>query len=310
MPAVATHYLFGQAVYRELVRKNRKDIIAMIRKNKKDYNIGLQGPDPFFYYHPTRANEVTKMANELHKKPGSEFFERAAVRIQEAQDLRAFTYMLGVVVHYALDSEAHPLVNQYGKDSVGHIKIETELDREILLREILERDAKNRKEKYIEKNKGRFGFRNPFAKKNELAPFEPRFYSPKPSVRPEKIRRDKLIGYEKGIEASIAIFYPSLTQRQIQKSLDSFIHYNRLLYSPSGANMIVLNQLEKVIKKNGLYSALALTAQRHKDYVEYARKLVPVYDYTVETAADLVISFYDATAYHSGLSKRFELPFD
>ena len=165
MPAIATHYLFGQEVYRRLIEKNRKDIIALIRKYRQDFNIGLQGPDPMFYYNPLHKNEVVEYASRIHDRSGVEFMNNAKEHITRSKDFRALAYTLGFVCHYALDSEAHPTVNRLGKDSKGHIQIETELDREILLREILKRDAKHREEKYYLKynrKQSKGGYRNPF----------------------------------------------------------------------------------------------------------------------------------------------------
>lgn len=308
MPAVAAHYLFGQEVYRNLIEKNRKDIIALIRKHRLDYNIGLQGPDPLFYYQPTKSNEVTGYASEVHKQSGSLFMQNAVRSIHDTKDIRMFAYMMGFVCHYALDSEAHPWVNYYGKDGIGHIRIETELDRKILLREILKRDAKHREERYY-KNQTKSWFKKR-SDKNELIRYTPQFYSDKPSVKPEKIRRYRLLRYEEGLERSIAKLYPQISVKQIEKALDSFVYYNRLMYSPTGANIAVLKKLEAVVRKKGVFSSLALTPQEFTQHVDHAREILSIYDRSIELATNLVINFYDAVRYNIALSSRFEVPLD
>ncbi|MDO4711315.1 MAG: zinc dependent phospholipase C family protein [Peptostreptococcaceae bacterium] len=309
MPAVAAHYLFAQEVYRSLIRRGRKDIIALIRKDRSDYNIGSQGPDLLFYYQPTKPNEVTKYASSVHSQSGTVFMKNAMDRIHETKDLRTFAYMMGFVCHYALDSEAHPVINHYGKDSVGHIRIETELDRMILLREILKRDAKHRERRYIEKNQGKKWFSRK-KDSNELVVYTPQFYSDKPSVKPEKIRRYRLLRWEEGLEKSIAGLYPSISETQIKKSLDSFVLYNRLMYSPSGANIAVLRKLEGIVKQRGVFSSLALTRKKFTEHIGHAEEILSIYDRMIEPATDLVINFYDAVRYQIGLSPRFEVPLD
>lgn len=234
MPAIATHYLFGKEIYKKLITKNRKDIIAIVRKHKKDFDLGLQGPDPMFYYRPTKKNDVTSYAEEIHSKSGKEFLEYAVQKIHETHDMRLFAYTLGFVCHYALDSELHPIIKKLGKDDIGHVRLETELDREMLLREILEKDAKKREEKYLQSYKSRLRIPNPFAKKHEIVLYKPQFHHNKPSVKPEKIHRDRLIRYEEGLAEVIAQIYPQITTNQVQESLDSFIKYNKLIYSPMG----------------------------------------------------------------------------
>ena len=309
MPAIATHYLFGKEVYKNLITKNRRDIISIIRKHKKDFDLGLQGPDPLFYYRPTKKNAVAEYAGEIHNQSGSVFIERAVEQIRQTHDMRMFAYTMGFVCHFALDSELHPTVIRLGGDDIGHIRIETELDREILLREILAKDAKKREEKYLKGYKSRFRIPNPFAKKNELVLYEPKFYHPKPSIKPEKIHRDRLIRYEEGLADVIAPLYPKLEKEQVQECLDSFIKYNRLIYSPMGGNISVLKKLESIVRRKGIFSSLALTNRRFQDQVDHARSLVPMVDQSVEPATRLLINFYDAVRHHIKLSDRFDRTF-
>lgn len=307
MPAIAAHYLFGQEVYKELVKRNRKDIIALIRKHKLDYNIGLQGPDPLLYYKPTTKNEVSSWSHKIHEEPAHFFLRNAQKDIRESRDLRTFVYALGFVSHYVLDKESHPVVREWALDAPSHVKLETELDRELLLREILDRDAKHREEKYIKKHTEVSGFKL-FRKKStgmELhLPMQ--FYSPKPSVKPEKIQRYKFIIYERGLEDAIAPLYPGIKKRQLKQALDSFIKYTKILYSPRGTNAAVIRKIQALTGKTDTMSSLALTSKRFEDFVEPARKIVPVYDQSVSLAADMLINFHDAVRFGTALSEYFE----
>lgn len=311
MPALATHYLFGQEVFRNLVRQNRKDIVALIRENRMDYNIGLQGPDLFFYYRPIKSNPVTAYANQIHHLSVLGFMENAIAHIRRSKDLRSFTYMLGFVAHFVLDSEAHPIVNFYTKDSPSHIKLETELDREILLREILKRDAAHREEKYRLKHQGQGGLLTVTSGEYQLViQSSAQFYRPKPSVKPEKIKRYKLIRYNRGLEKSLGGIYKELSRKQIKESLDSFEKFNKLLYSPTGISAGMLGKLETAMNKKGVFSSIALTPKRYENFVDKSKKLVPVVDDSVQLAADMIINFYDAVRFGKTLSRRFDRSFD
>ena len=315
MPAIAAHYLFGQEVYKRLIQKNRKDIIALLRKHKPDYNLGLQGPDPLMYNKPTvKHNPVFACSKRIHEEPANLFFRNAAHHIRETRDIRAFVYAMGFVNHYVLDRESHSVVNELAPDISGHMKLETELDRELLLREILDRDAKHRKEKYIQKHKEealvRKGFKLFRGGQAETALYFPlQFYSPKPSVKPEKIQRYKFIQYEKDLEKSIAPFYPELKEKQVKSSLDSFIKYTKLLHSPNGANAVVLKHLQTMVTGQDTFSALAMTGRRRKDYEDSARKLVPIFDASAPLAADMLINFHDSVRFRTALSDYFEQNF-
>ncbi len=311
MPAIATHYLFGKEVYKNLIKKNRKDILALLRKYRKDFNIGLQGPDPFFYYRPTlKDNEIGRYAHDIHSNSGLDFFSHACEEIQKSKSLRMFAYTLGVVCHYALDSEAHPTVNRLGKDSVGHIQIETELDREMLLREIMAKDAKMLAEKervsIFEKLKERFGAKRKYA----LAIFNPKTKKAyRPSILPERIKRFQFVKYEKGLPEIIAPLYPKATKKQVEEALNSCIKYNKMLYSPTGTNIAVIRKLESIVRKKGIFSSLAMTGKRFESHVENARKIIPIYERSIEIGTNLLISMFDAVRYHSKLSTRFEKVF-
>ena len=313
MPAIAAHYLFGQEVYRKLIQKNRQDIIALLRKHKLDYNLGLQGPDPLLYYKPTvKNNAVFQCSQRIHREPACLFFRNAAKHIQETKDIRAFVYAMGYVNHYVLDRESHGTVNELAQSITGHIKLETELDRELLLREILERDARHRQEAYIQKHnqKSKTGFKFFRKEQPETALYFPlQFYSPKPSVKPEKIQRAKFIQYERELEKSITAFYPELKERQVKGALDSFLKYTKLLHSPNGANAVVLKHLQSITTGQDTFGALAMTGRRSQEYEADARKLIPIFDNSVELAADMLINFHDSVRFHSALSDYFEQNF-
>lgn len=126
MPAAYAHRRFGADVLARLPAAAR----TPIERYRELYDIGLHGPDIFFYYHALRSNPVSKMGFAMHDEPGRVFFSEAHRRLARAQDPEAaLAYLLGFVCHFSLDSTCHPYIEQYIRDSgVSHCEIETEFD--------------------------------------------------------------------------------------------------------------------------------------------------------------------------------------
>lgn len=130
MPSTFAHYYFGHEVLKNLDTMAR-DIIL---ENKKIFDIGLHGPDIFFYYEPFRENKILMMGHELHGKNVDGFIKKSARRIESMKEKgAAISYMLGFICHFALDSECHSTVNKWVKlRGVSHTEIEMEFDKSLL----------------------------------------------------------------------------------------------------------------------------------------------------------------------------------
>ena len=129
MPAFFAHYQFGEQVVTQL-NDELKDII---QKHKREFQIGLQGPDVFFFYRPWKTNDVVEYGNHLHEAPARWMFQRG---MGNGRHSAAYAYMIGVVCHFALDSFCHPFVDAYEKESgVSHMEIESEFEKMLLRRE-------------------------------------------------------------------------------------------------------------------------------------------------------------------------------
>lgn len=130
MPAYYAHHRFGAAVAKKLNKRQKKIIAA----HRPQFDIGLQGPDIFFFYRPYTKNRVVKYGNELHHVPAVTFF-RHAVRIvrKRGQNSREYAYLLGFLCHFILDSECHPYVNEMVEATgVKHLEIEEEFEKLLL----------------------------------------------------------------------------------------------------------------------------------------------------------------------------------
>lgn len=140
MPGFATHHIFGVNAYHRIPDINLKNII---KKHKKAYALGLQGPDLFFYFFPTSAGLKVKIANKLHKEKTDTFMKELINACRTVADEDSFetnvAYICGFVGHYILDTSVHPYVyhrvgTRSSKETLGiHFGLETDIDREVLL---------------------------------------------------------------------------------------------------------------------------------------------------------------------------------
>lgn len=218
MPATYAHQMFGDLVFAALPDAFRSRVAA----EKDLFNIGLQGPDILFYYHPLKSNPVSRLGHEMHCESGRELFEKAlkesmafekelhtssSVEKTQSGSLPepAMIYLYGVLCHFSLDSTCHGYINQYEKDNgVSHCDIEGELDRYLI-----ERAGKDPLKENLTKD----------------------FHASKRSA-----------GF-------ITPFYRGLPEKTIYSALKSFKGFHSLLYCP------------RDLKRNALYRGLKLIGQ-------------------------------------------------
>ncbi len=133
MPANYTHAYYGREVFKQL----SSELKQLVKKHWELYNIGLHGPDILFFYKPLSQNEIRAYGTQLHEKAAEAFFLNARKVIAESSDPEAaLVYILGFINHFVLDSECHPIINQFEKDSkISHAEIESELDRVYLIKD-------------------------------------------------------------------------------------------------------------------------------------------------------------------------------
>lgn len=129
MPAAYTHYRFGRDVLALLPEELRSVITA----HRALYDIGLHGPDIFFFYRPLGHNSVIRLGHALHTQSGETVFRRLATLYDRAPSPAARAYLLGFLCHFALDSSCHGYVGQMEALGVGHSLLETQLDRAFLV---------------------------------------------------------------------------------------------------------------------------------------------------------------------------------
>lgn len=127
MPASYAHYRFGKLLLPTLP----PDVRQCIQRFRRMYDVGLQGPDFFFYYNIFMKTPTGELGSFFHRQTGQEFFPAAC---KAAASEAAKAYLYGLLGHYCLDSTCHPFVNQLAAaGEAGHVSLESEFERFLLM---------------------------------------------------------------------------------------------------------------------------------------------------------------------------------
>lgn len=150
MPGFTTHYLFGVKAYNDLPNNYLKYLIS---KYRWLYQLGLQGPDIFFYNIPIiRHRDYRNVGSYMHEYHVNDFFHNYLKQLADIssrqQREQALSYYAGFLCHYAADSICHPFVYgriQYQTDGKGsqfhglHAELENDIDA-LLLRKFKQKE--------------------------------------------------------------------------------------------------------------------------------------------------------------------------
>ena len=115
MPGFTTHYIIGMKAYNDLKNNQLKHIIA---KYRWLYQLGVQGPDIFFYNIPIlRHRDYRNVGSYMHEAHVGDFFRCCLAHISQIrsrqQKEQAIAYFCGFLCHYIGDYICHPFV--YGR---------------------------------------------------------------------------------------------------------------------------------------------------------------------------------------------------
>ena len=129
MPANYAHYRFGCQLLPTLPAHIRRPV----QRFRRLFDMGLHGPDIFFYHNILVDDSMKKLAQKLHSMSGREFFTMACRRLRLEPTEAGQAYLYGLLAHYCLDSVCHPLIQATAAEgTIGHIELETEFDRYLL----------------------------------------------------------------------------------------------------------------------------------------------------------------------------------
>lgn len=130
MPSHYAHYRFGAQALPNLPA----DVRRPIQRFRQLYDVGLHGPDLFFYHNIFMKDSAVSLGEKFHEQTGTEFFTRVCKRLRLEPTEAGTAYLYGVLAHYCLDSICHPFVNEHtAGGTIGHVELETEFDRHLLI---------------------------------------------------------------------------------------------------------------------------------------------------------------------------------
>lgn len=146
MPGYLTHYIFGKQEYKKL---SESDLKQAVRENINVFNLGLQGPDIFFYYPGYFLINKKNLGSIMHRNKTGRYISNMLKFIYDCKDSEekkiCIAYLSGFLAHYDLDRTCHPYIyhkTNYmhkGKEYHGrHVALETDIDF-VLCREVLKR---------------------------------------------------------------------------------------------------------------------------------------------------------------------------
>ncbi|MBQ4312270.1 MAG: zinc dependent phospholipase C family protein [Oscillospiraceae bacterium] len=129
MPETYAHYCMGRDVLDSLP----DELYDRISNYRSLFDIGLHGPDIFFYYIPVIPNHVNITGYAMHKRNPRAFLKNArrVIRNEEtAEDQNAeLAYIFGFLCHYVLDRYFHAyIISAINKYKVNHSQLETAFD--------------------------------------------------------------------------------------------------------------------------------------------------------------------------------------
>ena len=129
MPSHYAHYRFGSQAVGLLPPQVQRRILRF----RPLYDMGLYGPDLFYFYSLPMKRKVVELGSRYHKMTGHEFFQRVCKRLRLEPNEAALAYLYGVLTHYCLDSMLHGFVMaQSAEGQIGHMELEAEFDRYLM----------------------------------------------------------------------------------------------------------------------------------------------------------------------------------
>ncbi|SDI86504.1 Zinc dependent phospholipase C [Pseudobutyrivibrio sp. 49] len=144
MPGFIAHLSFGEQSLSFIEFAETRKIID---SHQTTFNLGLQGPDIFFYHIPAYLFYSQNIGNVMHRSDVMLFFDRlfdARNAVEDSHDRNICdAYILGFIGHYSLDVACHPYIycksehinnlKRGGKYDFGkHVSLETDIDHVLL----------------------------------------------------------------------------------------------------------------------------------------------------------------------------------
>ena len=133
-----------------MLRQMPGDLSRTAKRCRRLFDVGLHGPDLFFFYRPVFSTKTGRLGHKFHMQTGREFFSRVCrnLRLEPSEAGQAYVY--GVLCHYVLDAYCHPLVVQADWEGpASHSRIEAEFDRFLMEQDGIRPPAQMRLTKHM-----------------------------------------------------------------------------------------------------------------------------------------------------------------
>ena len=229
MPGFLTHYVAGQ----ELLKNLPVELVLPIEPNERLFNLGTQGPDFFFYYFQGQlSKESRSVGTVMHLSNLGRFlcFMANQTKDKEKREAEAiFAYTAGFIMHYCLDSHAHPYVyartesksNTKLKNSADHRKFETAIDIRML---------------------------------NMLQDKKPADYNQWEIIKADEFQLSKAShALSLGLHE---VYKRRVSPSVVKKAMRQMVIFTRLLQSKTGRRKRLVNFAEKLTIKEPLFSSM------------------------------------------------------
>ena len=132
MPSTYAHYRFGTG----LLPNMPADIRRTIQRFRQLFDMGLHGPDIFYFSVPPFQSGIRFLSVKFHEQSGREFFKRVCRAVRMERSEAALAYLCGVLCHYCLDAMCHPMVDEWAKEAnLSQMEIEAEFERFLLAKD-------------------------------------------------------------------------------------------------------------------------------------------------------------------------------
>ncbi len=129
MPGNYAHYRFGKSLLQQLSPQQQRTI----GRFRQLYEMGLHGPDLFYYADPLGIATDGKLGTRFHTQSGQVFFEHLCRNLRLHPTEGAMAYLYGLLAHYALDSICQPFIQRNTNEKRTPTQIYTEFDRYLLV---------------------------------------------------------------------------------------------------------------------------------------------------------------------------------
>ncbi|MDD5968676.1 MAG: zinc dependent phospholipase C family protein [Anaerostipes sp.] len=177
---------------KQVYQKQPAFIKKIIHDHLDLYLIGLHGPDIFFYYHPLSTHPINQMGNNMHDQSGLSFFGPACDLIRQQKQTAKQHAMLAYILGFLC---------HFSLDTCCHSYIE----KKILSSHISHTEIEAEFDRYLMVQEG----------------YPPLKHHLTTHIRPTRKNT-----------ATIASFFPMVSQQQVSHSLITMIFCDHLLLAP------------------------------------------------------------------------------